>query len=250
MRRITHRSLRSSLVGSNSPQTLPLFPLNAPIVPGLVLPLHIFEPRYRALVAELLAEPVEDRREFGIIAIRDGRRIDRDGAAALFEVGTATVLRQAEELEDGRWDIVTTGTRRFRLLELDASQPLARGRVTWLAEPAGDVTDALVADVSRGFGRYQQLLGGGLGRMNEAYERADDDDEDTDHLPDDPAVLSFLVTAAMVLPVAERQQLLEAPDAAQRLALARTLLRRENGLIAALGAVPALDLGVGQPGEN
>ena len=245
MRRITHRSLRSPAVGS----LLPLFPLNAPIVPGLVLPLHIFEPRYRALVAELLAEPDEERREFGIVAVRDGHSVDREGAAALHEVGTATVLRQAEELEDGRYDIVTTGTRRFRILDVDLTEPLARARVDWIAESAGAVTPALVADVTRGFGRYQQLLGGGLGRMNEAYER-DDEDDDTEHLPDDPAVLSFLVTAAMVLPVAERQRLLEARDAAERLALARSLLRRENGLIATLGAVPALDLGIGQAGAN
>lgn len=230
---------------------LPLFPLNAPIVPGLVLPLHIFEPRYRGLVAELLAEPDEDRREFGIVAIRDGHRIDRDGAAALHEVGTATVLRQADELDDGRFDIVTTGTRRFRLLDVDLSQPLARAEVAWLAEEAGPVTPALVREVASAFGRYQQLLGGGLGRMDESGARVETDDEDDiDHLPDDPAVLSFLVTAAMVLPVAERQELLAAPDAAQRLRLAQRLLRRENGLIAALGAVPALDLGGTAASEN
>lgn len=234
---------------------LPLFPLNAPIVPGLVLPLHIFEPRYRAMVAELLAEPLEEAREFGIIAIRDGRSVAEDGAAALFDIGTATALRQADELEDGRYDIVTTGTRRFRLLEVDLSEPLARGRVEWLPEPTGLATTDLVQSVAGAFGAYQELLGGGLGRSESEAEDGTDDDGDadvdeTDHLPQDPVVLSFLVTAAMVLPVAERQQLLSAPDAAERLTMARSLLRRENGLIAALGAVPALDLGLGQASSN
>lgn len=227
---------------------LPLFPLNAPIVPGLVLPLHIFEPRYRALVAELLAEPLEEAREFGVIAIRDGRSIAADGAAALYDIGTATALRQADELEDGRYDIVTTGTRRFRLLEVDLSEPLARGRVEWLPEPTGLATTDLVQSVAGAFGAYQELLGGGLGRDD--IDDATDEDDEQGHLPQDPVVLSFLVTAAMVLPVAERQQLLSATDAAERLTLARSLLRRENGLIAALGAVPALDLGLGQASRN
>ena len=76
--------------------TLPLFPLNTVLVPGLVLPLHIFEPRYRMMVQELLAIEDEEQREFGIVAPKDGRSIERDGLDAVHRVGTATVLRQAE----------------------------------------------------------------------------------------------------------------------------------------------------------
>ncbi|MCX6431816.1 MAG: LON peptidase substrate-binding domain-containing protein, partial [Actinobacteria bacterium] len=111
---------------------LPLFPLNTPLVPGLVLPLHIFEHRYRDLVAELLAIEDEDAREFGVVAIRDGRIVERDGIDALYPIGTATVLRQAELFDDGRYDIVTTGSRRFRLLGVDDSEPLLRAQVEFL----------------------------------------------------------------------------------------------------------------------
>lgn len=228
---------------------LPLFPLNVAIVPGLVLPLHIFEPRYRGLIAELLDEPDPAAREFGIIAIREGRSLERDGMAALYEIGTATVLRRAEELDDGQYEIVTTGSRRFHLDSLDTSRPLARAEVTWLGDPAGNVGQGQVDAVGLAFSAYQDLLGGGLrGSLTEDDWESDEDEDE--HLPDDPIVLSFLVTAAMVLPVDERQQLLAAPDAAQRLTLARVMLSREIGLISTFGALPALDLGLDQPSLN
>ena len=69
-------------------------------------------------------------------------------------------------------------------------------------------------------------------------------------LPDDPTVLSYLVTAAMVLPMAERQHLLAAPSTGERLALARRLLHRETTLITVLSALPAIDLTGTRPSVN
>ncbi len=224
------------------PAPLPLFPLNTPLVPGLVLPLHIFEPRYRALVEELQAIPDEDAREFGIIAVRDGHDVARDGAQALYPVGTATILRQAERLDDGRYEIVTTGSRRFRVLEVDDSSPLLRAQVEFL-DDISDTADALVAtQVSRRFGQYRAALSG------QVYDTVvvEDDDE----LPTDPTVLSYLVTAAMVLPTDERQRLLAAPTTEARLVLARSLLTRETALISALSAVPAIDVPGVEPSAN
>lgn len=257
MRRITHL-LYAAVVAS----LLPLFPLNTPLVPGLILPLHIFEPRYRALVEDLLTRP-EDEREFGIIAVREGCDVSRQGIAALYPIGTATVLRQADRLDDGRYDIVTTGSRRFRLMDLDASRPLLVGAVDFL-DDISDPADRLLADeVARRFRGYRlalsgQVAEGGAGptvdgrsgdmRPPDARESDDldlptDDDSAADaQLPDDPTVLSYLVTAAMVLPMEERQRLLSAASTAERLLLARGLLSRETGLITALSAVPALDL--------
>jgi Lon protease-like protein len=238
MRRIT-----ALLYAAVVPSPLPLFPLNTVLVPGLVLPLHIFEPRYRTLVEELLTEPDEDAREFGIVAVRDGLDVHRDGMAALYPVGTATILRQAERLEDGRYDIVTTGSRRFRVLGIDASAPLIRGEVEFL-EDQSDPGDALLAmTVTSRFRAYRVALSGQV--------TADvDDDDDDEGLPDDPTVLGYLVTAAMVLPVSERQQLLAAASTADRLRLARAMLGRETALISALSAVPALDLISTAPSPN
>lgn len=222
-------------------EVLPLFPLNTVLVPGLVMPLHIFEPRYRHLVEELLAIPNEDSREFGVIAVREGMQAEIDGVDALYPIGTATVIRQVERLDDGRFDIVTTGSRRFRVLTVDTSAPLLRAEVEFLPDESTDADAVIAQHVARIFTAYRSILGGQL---------VADDDADISDLPDDPTVLSYLITAAMVLPTHERQELLGAPDTATRLVRAQALLNRENALISALGAVPAIELTNVQPSVN
>lgn len=220
---------------------LPLFPLNVVLVPGLVLPLHIFEPRYRQLVEDLLAVPDEDDREFGIIAVREGRSIESDGREALFDVGTTVILRQAERLPDGRFDIMTTGHRRFALRDVDASAPLLWADVDVLPDELGAVDPMLQARVGTLFLGYRQAL---VGQVPEDAPR------ETGSLPDDPTTLSYLVTAAMVLPAQERQDLLAATTTAERLRRAETLLRRETGLLSVLGAVPTLEIPGPTPSAN
>lgn len=219
------------------PEVLPLFPLNVALVPGLVLPLHIFEPRYREMVQALLAKPDEADREFGIIAVREGRSFDREGADALYPVGTSALVRTAEPLDDGRYDIVTTGSRRFRVVSVDRSSPLAVALVDFLDEITGPGDEIVAHRVARLFDGYRRLLAG-----------QPTPDATLDDLPDDPAVLGYLVTAAMVLPMSERQDLLAMPDTQGRLSKAASLLVRENGILTALGAVPAIDL-IGEPGS-
>src|SRR5215831_17032424 len=121
-------------------ETLPLFPLGTVLYPGLLLPLHIFEERYRQLVHDLVDGP--EPRRFGVIAIRQGRETGADGVQALYEIGCVTTLRQVKELDGGRFDIVTVGTQRFRLSGLDRSRPYLRGEVELLTEPVGDETGA------------------------------------------------------------------------------------------------------------
>ncbi len=239
--------------------SLPLFPLTTALVPGLVLPLHIFEPRYRLMVEELLDKP-EDDREFGIVGVRDRRApasgpqdlesISRENNGAhgnyddLYPVGVTAVLRQAERRDDGRYDIVTIGSRRFHLDDVDRSAPLLRARVTYLPEPDVDVSDprvqTLVASAVTAFENYRGVLGG----------RLDEDRSDDEHVPDDPSVLSYLITAALVIDGATRQELLASPDAVTRLRAGIRILRSESMLISTLGAVPALDLLNATPSEN
>lgn len=223
------------------PRPLPLFPLNVVLVPGLVLPLHIFEPRYRELVEELLALPDEDDREFGVIAVREGRSVEHDGRAALFDIGTTVILRQAERLPDGRFDIMTTGHRRFALLSLDTSAPLLRADVEVLADDLGPLDPDTIRRVGSLFLDYRQAL---VGQVPEDAPR------DTGALPDDPTTLSYLVTAAMVLPPLERQELLAAATTTDRLRRAEGLLRRETALLSALGAVPTLEIPGPTPSVN
>src|SRR5215475_12355791 len=109
---------------------LPLFPLGSVLFPGLVLPLHIFEPRYRQLVEDLLAGP--EPREFGVIAIRRGRETGIGGVSALYETGCTAVLRQVDRVEDGTFNLVTVGGQRFRLGELAEPATYLSGAVELL----------------------------------------------------------------------------------------------------------------------
>lgn len=216
-------------------QTIPLFPLGSVLYPGLALPLHIFEERYRLLVSHLVERESDLERSFGVVAIRAGHEVGEASVSTLHDVGTSAVLRRVTPYPDGRSDIVSTGSRRFRLHTVDDSMPYLRGEVEWLPEEVGDAAQVahLAAEVQARFHAYQALLGGG--------PQADAADDDT-RLPDDPTVLSYLVSAAMVLDLGDRQRLLAAPSTRARLSRLRGLLEREDGLIRLLEAVPATDL--------
>src|ERR1039458_729136 len=139
-------------------ETLPLFPLGTVLYPGLLLPLNIFEERYRRLVRDLLEGPEPKR--FGVIAIRKGRETGVDGISALHEIGCTATLREVAEQEDGGFHLVTVGTQRFRLESLDDSQPYFQGEVELLEEEVGDEAAAGLAAqaVQRGFRGYVEAV--------------------------------------------------------------------------------------------
>jgi Lon protease-like protein len=212
-------------------EMLPLFPLGAVLYPGMLLPLHIFEERYRQLVRDLLDGP--EPRRFGVIAIRKGRETGIDGVQSLYEIGCTAVLRRVEQHEDGRYDIVTVGTDRFRLLGLDETRPYLRGEAEILAEEPADPAAAAPAArfVQVAFREYLDALtewGGATVRLED--------------LPDEPVLLSFVVAAAMVIDLPERQALLAEPDPARRLGLERALLSRETAMLRTTTSRPAPDL--------
>lgn len=219
---------------------IPLFPLGTVLFPGLVLPLHVFEERYRLMVRTLLDLPETERR-FGVVAIREGREVGRDGVRALHPVGCTAVLRRIDPLPDGRFEIVATGGERFRLLELDTSLPYAQGEVVLLDERRGDTDAVVAASVARVFARYRAALsGGGLAALDDGPDAAPADG--SVDLPEDPRALSYLVGAAMVLDLPDQQQLLEQPSVADRLRAELALLRREAALLRVLPSLPAVDL--------
>jgi hypothetical protein len=116
-------------------QALPLFPLpRVALFPHTLLPLHVFEPRYRALLADVMA----GSRLLGVPMLRDGWEADYAGAPEVFPVfGLGRVVKQ-ECLEDGRSNIVVQGLGRVRLVEeLDGPQPYRRARVELLGVGAG-----------------------------------------------------------------------------------------------------------------
>jgi hypothetical protein len=212
---------------------LPLFPLSTVLFPGMRLPLHVFEERYRDMVADLLERP--EPRQFGIIAIRKGRETGAGGVAALHEIGCVAAIRSVAPREDGRYDLQAVGTERFRLLGVDQSRSYVQGKIERLSDkPGGEGTAAetamLVRRVQAGFRAYLNALadrGGGV------ISVAD--------LPDEPLLLSYVVGAAMIIDLPDRQNLLAAPGATARLKAERVLLARETGILKATTTRPAPD---------
>ncbi|HET6354393.1 LON peptidase substrate-binding domain-containing protein [Streptomyces sp.] len=233
---------------------LPLFPLNSVLFPGLVLPLNVFEERYRAMMRELSKTDESEPRRFAVVAIRDGREVaptapgmpdptalPQRGPAAGFgddpiqafhRVGCIADAATIRERDDGSFEVLATGTTRVKLLSVDASGPYLTAELEEIPEESGDGAGALAEGVLRAFRSYQKRLAG-------ARERSLSTAAD---LPDEPSVVSYLVAAAAVLDTPAKQRLLQAPDTATRLREELTLLRSETAVIRHLPSLPAVDL--------
>jgi Lon protease-like protein len=173
---------------------LPLFPLNTVLCPGIALPLHVFEDRYRALVRHCL----ETTSPFGIVLIREGREVG-PGATSLRGVGTIAEIRDAGRHDDGRFDLLVVGTRRFGIRRLvEAPRPYLVADVDILDETVGDATTAerLAGAATRRFVTYLELLQPRSGETSEEIDvrievETEDDDEEADGDPDEEEETPF-----------------------------------------------------------
>jgi Lon protease-like protein len=201
--------------------TIPVFPLDHVLLPGLPLPLHIFEPRYRQMLADIEAS----RAGFGIVALSRGSETSADVDFA--KIGTLAEILEKEPYPDGSCDLLTVGSRRFRIVDVDSSaKPYLQAQVEWLPEDDGDLPADLALTVAAVFGRYSQVL-------------SDVSDRDRDvELVGDPVRLSYEVAARVQLPVSQRQKLLAMPTAADRLLACLIVMRREITLIEQTRSVP------------
>ncbi|MBO0820434.1 MAG: LON peptidase substrate-binding domain-containing protein [Nocardiopsaceae bacterium] len=222
-------------------ETLPLFPLSTVLFPGMRLPLNIFEPRYRRMVGELKRSP--EPRQFGVVAIRKGRETGAnsiEGLESLHEVGCVAAIRRLDERADGGVDLQTVGTERFRLLDLDRSRPYFRGVIERIPDqPGTGREEPIVKRVQAGFREYLNALadrGGGVISVTD--------------LPDEPLLLSYVIAAAMIIDLRDRQGLLAAPDAVARLKAERALLTRETSMLRATTSRAAPDFEYQEFSEN
>lgn len=204
---------------------LPLFPLGTVLVPGAVLPLQLFEPRYIELLSDLVN--AMEVPEFGVVAIRQGHEVGPDSVHDLHEVGCVARVTQAVPVGDGRYFVLSTGVQRFHLDALveGAGTAYLMGEVTLLQESVGDADEVAGLAV-----RLGQAL----------HEYAETVGAEEPEWPTDAAELSYAVGASVGLDLGERQQLLAADDTQSRLRLGLRLVRREQQLATLLGVVPPL----------
>ena len=236
---------------------IPLFPLHTVLCPGIVVPLHIFEERYRALTRHCL----ETGAPFGIVLIRDGHSVGVSGGTlALAGVGALVEIREADRFPDGRYQLLAAATGRFAIESVDLSRaPYLVADVTPLDDDVGDEARAerLAASAIRRFVRYLELMRIREGESGEALDirveldsvvvsEVDENDrplepaaveEDASAssgeastslaIPDDPTVLSYLLSGIVQVELPRRQRLLEASTTVERLEELIALLDRE-----------------------
>lgn len=207
-----------------------MFPLNAVTFPGVTVPLRVFEDRYRALVHHLLRIEDPAERLFGSVAIREGYEVGDHGAQSLFRVGVRMQLTDVTPHPDGTFDIAAVGRDRVQLDRLLGSGDYPVGEVTLLPEPTVEVPPVVVERARATFTAYRQVLRRIAGDPLEGS------------LPQDPVYLSWTLAACAPLPMGERQQLLEAPDAAERLMLVTDLLRTELRAMNVITSLPATEV--------
>lgn len=199
---------------------LPLFPLNCVLFPGRPLPLHVFEPRYRRLLEDCQAA---DGR-FGVVAIRSGVA-EGGGPVETFDVGTIAEIVRVDRLEDGRANLLTRGTDRFRIERVLSPEPYPRADVSLLTGEDARVPSIEVGLLRRFLVPYLT----GLGAPSELIDR----------LPRTAEELTWLAASAIQVEVPEQQRLLEL-DHCDRIRLTLRMLRRESGLMRHLGTVGSL----------
>ena len=197
---------------------LPLFPLNLVLFPGMRLPLHIFEERYKAMIGDC----IERETPFGVVLIREGPEVG--GPAEPFRVGTTARITQVQRLEEGRLNLLARGEKRFDLVEIVQEEPHLVGLVAFREETLGDPDTQVVGEVGQEYGVFLQHIATLAGAWNAPVE-----------VPEDPLTLSFdavsTLTGSIELPQGMRQDLLELETAGERLDRLLPLLKRANELI-------------------
>lgn len=203
-------------------EVIPIFPLSSVLLPGMPLPLHIFEERYRQLITDIAAAPGGGR--FGVVVLRSGSEVlSLDGTGGLPDlaaIGTVAEILEVRAQEDGTSDVLSVGSRRFRIEALISDgRPYLRARIQYLEEADGAL-DAEQVAIARGLiTAYDQMLTRLAGRPTGG------------ELPADPTQIGYHIGARLPLLPEDRQSLLEIATTAERFARLNRLLRREIALL-------------------
>lgn len=197
----------------DSETTIPLFPLGVVLLPAMVLPLHIFEERYKIMIGECL----EQNREFGIV-YSDQKEIRKKGC-------TAKIVKVLKRYDDGRMDILTRGVNRFLIEDVIDEKPYLQARVKYFDDGVQERNEELAALVEDGIRLLQELdsLTGKKTDYNAVSKL-------------EPKIISFLLAYNDEFTPAEKQKFLAMTSARQRLiestdALSKMIERYKRELI-------------------
>jgi Lon protease-like protein len=211
--------------------TIPLFPLAHPVLfPCTSAPLHVFEPRYR----QMMADALDEERILGMVTVHPDHQGAMEGNPLLFPVGCAGFISDFERLADGRYDLVLQATRRFRLVREHlptGSRLYRRAEVEWLDETA-PVDPAMLAPLRSDVVRSLQEL------ARHARDRAAPEVPVARLAELDDATFTNSLCVVLGMTPAEKQGLLEAPGLAERLAQLDAVLRFHLALLEAPVADP------------
>ncbi len=197
---------------------IPLFPLNTVLFPRMPLPLHIFEPRYQEMINRCLREKIG----FGVLLITEGNEVG--DAVETVTVGTIARIINADEFDDGRLNILTTGVVRFRLLKKYDNHPYMSGDIETSEDEMGDIKalTKLTKEAHKSYINY----------VADLTELMDEEDRPGQIVaPMDPQLLSYTIAANLQVPNEDKQRLLEIESVEERLDRELQLLESERSFL-------------------
>jgi Lon protease-like protein len=206
---------------------IPIFPLNVVLFPGMPLPLHIFEERYKTMVADCIRE----NRPFGVVMIEQGSA-EGGSPTKPMPVGCTAEIAQVQPLDEGRMFIMTVGRERFRIVNLEYDKPYLVGTVA--PAPLNVEDEAQAVD---GAEILEPLVLAYLQKL----DRFGHIELDADQIPSDPAGLAYLAATLIQLPTEEKQAFLAMDRASDLMRALGHVYRRE---LALMQTMPDEDIGI------
>jgi Lon protease-like protein len=204
-------------------ERLPLFPLGTVLFPGMMLPLHIFEPHYQKMVGHRVGDdPI-----FGVVLIQSGNEVGDE--PDIHDIGTAATLTGMARYDDGRSNLAVRGGRRFQVESTDWNEGYMTGTIEWLDEIAPETVPsesllALRESVMQEFNAYL-----------DAIERTAEVSITRSELGDAPREVAYAICSMVPLSNTQRQLLLETPTDEELLTELQNTLRHERRLLMATG---------------
>lgn len=206
--------MQTDLVQELAEDEMPLFPLEVVLFPGGVLPLHIFEQRYRLMIQYCL----DNDRLFGIVLIKKGQEVGEHAEPYL--IGTAVKIIEVDRFEDGRMNLITLGQHRFKIMKVRRDLPYLVGEVRVLDEDDAESVEASEERAIRAiqlYRTYESLLA----KLVPEWKIAEE-------IPTAPDHLSYQIATRLQIPLTDKQQLIETLSIHQLLEREIELLEREN----------------------